>query len=206
MADWDGDSPRLRRNLDKVRIDLQKSALRRDVPAIELARRWHRDTLAGLDVPEPEHVGRLRGEAGARIDVHVASAEGVPHAGVKAQLGDFEQRLQTVVAALDRRYPAGAELDEDGVAAVTDLAGWAHAEWVRIHPFVNGNGRTARIWANCLLIRYGLPPVARLRPRPDGGYGVAGARAMAGDWEPTARWIRRMLLELRPATSRAKPR
>ena len=162
--------------------------------------------MAGLDEPNPEHVGRFRGEPGVEIPVYIGLAEGVAHTDVEAQLKDLERRLRDIVAALDKRYPAGAELDEDGVAAVTDLAGWMHAEWVRIHPFANGNGRTARMWANYVLVRYGLPPVVRLRPRPHAGYGAAGARAMAGDWEPTARWIRRMLLELPPATARTRRR
>lgn len=206
MADWDDDSAQLRRNLGKVRIDIRDSARRRDMPAVELAREWHRDIMAGLDVPKRAYVGRFRGEPGAEVPVYIGAAEGVAHADVKAQLEAFERRLQAVVVALDERYPAGAELDEDGVAAVTDLAGWAHAEWLRIHPFANGNGRTARLWANYLLVRYGLPPVVRLRPRPDAGYGAAAARAMAGDRAPMARFIRRMLLELPPATSKTKRR
>ena len=206
MADWDDDSPQLRRNLAKVRVDLQQSARRPDMPVVELARQWHRDAMAGLDVPRQEYVGRFRGEPGTEVPVYIGAAEGVPYADVEAQLKDFERRLQAIIVALDGRYPAGAGLDEDGVAAVTDLAGWAHAEWVRIHPFANGNGRTGRMWANLLLVRYGLPPVVRLRPRPDYGYGAAGERAMAGNWEPMARFIRRMLLELPPATSRTKRR
>lgn len=74
-----------------------------------------------------------------------------------------------------------------------DLAAWAHAEWVRIHPLGNGNGRTARIWANALLMRYGVPPVIRLRPRPDSGYAEAGTAAMHGDWRPTAALFRRLI-------------
>ncbi|MBI2368368.1 MAG: Fic family protein, partial [Deltaproteobacteria bacterium] len=93
------------------------------------------------------------------------------------QLQEFEQRLQEVVAALDQCCPVGQELDADGLAAIIDVCAWAHSEWVRIHPFANGNGRTARLWANFLLMRYGLPPAIRLRPRPDGGYAAAGARA-----------------------------
>ena len=107
----------------------------------------------------------------------------------------FERILQRAVAALDARYPREQELDKDGLAAVIDLCAWAHAEWVRIHPFGNGNGRTARILANALLMRYGLPPAVRLRPRPDGGYGRAAAAAMKGDWRPTATAFRRMLGE-----------
>ncbi len=43
-------------------------------------------------------------------------------------------------------------------------------------------------------MRYGLPPVVRLRPRPDGGYGEAAARAMNGEWEPTFIVLRETLL------------
>ncbi|MGD9884339.1 MAG: Fic family protein [Reyranella sp.] len=60
-----------------------------------------------------------------------------------------------------------------------------NAEWVRIHPFANGNGRTALLWANSLAMRYGLPTFGRLRPRPDGNYGIVSRKAMLGDWEET---------------------
>ena len=46
-----------------------------------------------------------------------------------------------------------------------------------------------------LAIRYGLPPFVRLRPRPDGGYGAAGAKAMQGDWKSTAVVFRRLLVD-----------
>ena len=71
-----------------------------------------------------------------------------------------------------------------------------HAEWIRIHPFTNGNGRTARIWTNFIAMRYGLPPFVRLRPRPNHGYEEAGIKAMRGDWKPTARSFKSMLKEL----------
>ena len=63
----------------------------------------------------------------------------------------------------------------------------------RIHPFANGNGRTARLWANSLAMRYGLPPFIGLRPRPNAGYGEAGAKAMLGDWKPMAQVFLRLL-------------
>jgi hypothetical protein len=42
-------------------------------------------------------------------------------------------------------------------------------------------------------MRYGLPPFIRLRPRPNEGYGDAGAKAMQGDWKPTAVVFQRLL-------------
>ena len=197
MADWDADSPQLRRNLTKILRDARDKALRREVPTVEDARRWQRDTMAGLDVPDAKFVGRFRGEPGLEATrVLIGAHEGVPPAEVARELAAFEQALQRVVAALDTRYPHEQDLDRDGLAAVVDLCAWTHAEWVRIHPFANGNGRTARIWANALLMRYGLPPVVRLRPRPDRGYSRAGAAAMEGDWRPTVAVFRRMLREL----------
>lgn len=201
MADWDADSPQLRRNLAAVGQAIDDSAKRREKPSLELVREWHRKAMEGLDVPDTAYVGRFRGERGVRVDVCIGAAEGVAYREVKEQLLDFEKRMQSAVAALDDQYPDGGRLDKDAMAAAAELAGWAHAEWVRIHPFANGNGRTARMWANFLLQRFGLPPVMRLRPRPQADYAAASARAMAGDWGPTATLILRMLSALRPVRS-----
>jgi Fic family protein len=62
------------------------------------------------------------------------------------------------------------------------LCAYTHGEWVRIHPFANGNGRTARLWANWCALRYGVPPFVRLKPRPEGNlYPTASALSMQGD-------------------------
>jgi len=47
-----------------------------------------------------------------------------------------------------------------------ELAAFAHHEIARIHPFVDGNGRTARLLCNLILMRNGYPPiVVRTRER-----------------------------------------
>jgi len=40
-----------------------------------------------------------------------------------------------------------------------ELAAYVHHELVRIHPFVDGNGRTARLLMNLILMREGYPPI-----------------------------------------------
>jgi len=47
---------------------------------------------------------------------------------------------------------------KNSVEAV-ELACWFHLEYITIHPFYDGNGRTARIFTNLILIAYGLPPL-----------------------------------------------
>ena len=187
MPDWDEDSPQLRQNLARLLEEIVHVADRRDVPTVESARQWQSRTMEALDVPDARYVGRFRGEPGLEhVQVRVGPLDGVPAADVKEALARFEQKLQTAVAELDGRLPSGGEPNADELDDIIDLCAWVHAEWVRIRPFANGNGRTARLWANSLGIRYGLPPFVRLRPRPDSGYGDAGASAMRGEWKPTA--------------------
>lgn len=192
--DWDKDSPRLRENLADVLREILRAAETREMPSCETARHWQRTFLRGLRVPDKRFVGSFRGEPGLEdILVHVGTNYGSEPSAVAEELRRFESKLQSLVSELDRLIPAGQEPDEDQLSAVLDLCAWAHAEWIRIHPFANGNGRTARLWANSLALRYGLPPFVRLRPRPNSDYGDAGAKAMRGDWRPTVGVFHRLL-------------
>ena len=194
MPESDKDSPRLRANLGQVLKEIVVAAGLRGIPTLEAARQWQSRMMEGLDVPDLRYVGAFRGEPGLeRTQVRVGASYGADSADVSEELARFETKLQALVAELDALLTLGQELDADQLAAVIDLCAWVHAEWVRIHPFANGNGRTARLWANSLAVRYGLPPFIRLRPRPNAGYGDSGAKAMQGDWKPTAVVFRRLL-------------
>ena len=194
MTDWDADGPRLRANLERVLQDLSVWASQRDKLTASAIKRWHRQTMAGLDVPHPNRVARFRGEPGLAFEpVFVGSRQGTKAEHVAGEVDAFVRRLQTVLARLDTLLPPTSELDRDGLQAVIEVAAWAHSEWVRIHPFCNGNGRSARMLANAILMRYGLPPVLRLRPRPPSPYAHAGAQGMDGDASPMESLLRRLL-------------
>jgi len=194
VPDWDKDSPRLRQNLGQVLKEIVLAAERREIPTLEAARHWHSRIMECLSVPDQRYVGAFRGEPGLeRTQVRVGANYGVDSVEVYGELARFEKKLQALVAELDALLPMDHDLDADQLAAVIDLCAWVHAEWVRIHPFANGNGRTARLWANSIAVRYGLPPFIRLRPRPNAGYGDAGAKSMQGDWKSTAVVFRRLL-------------
>ena len=194
MPDWDKDSPQLRANLAEILAEIAAAAQQREKPTVEAARRWQAIAMQDLEVSDPRYVGAFRGEPGLEyIAVRIGANYGVDPADVAESLKQFEAKLQTLVAELDRMLPRGEEPDTDQLAAIIDLCAWAHSEWVRIHPFANGNGRTARLWANSLAMRYGLPPFIRLRPRPNASYGQAGAKAMKGNWKPTAAVFHRLL-------------
>lgn len=60
-----------------------------------------------------------------------------------------------------------------------DAAFQAHLQLVTIHPFSDGNGRTARLLMNMLLIRGGYPPIA-IRPADRRAYLAAIEQAQLG--------------------------
>jgi len=188
MADWDADSLQLHDDLAQLLRRMRQDARRRDSPTVEDARRWHSEVMRNLQVPvpNPKFAGAFRGEAGLEdIQVLIAGRYGVAAPEVATELAHFEQILQQVIGRLDEWIPRDAELDTDQLAAIVEVCAWAHAEWVRIHPFANGNGHTARLWVNSIAGRYGLPPFLRLRPLPAGAYGIASERAVLGDRAPT---------------------
>ncbi len=196
MSDWDEDSEQLRDNLHRVLSDIRQDAFRRVKPTVEAARAWQSNSMDQLASPGPQYVGRFRGEPGLEgCEVTIGHYHGVSADQVAEALKEFEERLQKTVEVLDQHIQPDQELSADPVAAVIDLCAWVHSEWLRIHPFANGNGRTARLWANCIAMRYGLPPFVRLRPRPDGGYGAVAEAAMKRQWEPTVKVFRHLYRE-----------
>jgi Fic/DOC family len=194
VPDWEEDSRRLNDNLVAALELVAYAAERREIPTLIAARNWHKRINRGLIVPRARFVSAFRGEPGLeRIHARVGSRYGAKPANVAKELNEFEAKLQAIVSELDTSLPLPVRRNQDHLGAVVDVCAWSHSEWVRIHPFVNGNGRTARLWANSIAMRYGLPPFLSLRPRPGARYAAASARAMHGDWTLAAVVFRELL-------------
>lgn len=88
------------------------------------------------------------------------------------------------------------------------LAAQAHHRLVAIHPFIDGNGRTARLVMNLLLMRRGYPPTVILRANRRQYYSVL-ATADSGKMEALVNFVGRSVenslnLYLEACTSRVK--
>ena len=68
------------------------------------------------------------------------------------------------------------------------LASLFHYKFIRIHPFDDGNGRTARILMNFILMQYGFPPVIIKTEDKENYYGVLHL-ADVGEHEPFIEYI-----------------
>jgi Fic family protein len=209
---WNDDPPawqsRIVANCRDLLTRLANEAPRREPPSVAAAREWHRTIYAGVPLPVDYYAGEIRDDD-ARFpelvgyEVAVGPNAGMPAREVPQALIRFERSAREACSRLDAvigvdELPAG----DRELHAVLALCAALHGEWVRIHPFANGNGRTARTWANWAALRYGLPPFVRLRPRPAGLADAAAAHAsMRGDHSLAIGVFRQQLADLLEALS-----
>jgi len=100
------------------------------------------------------HAGRVRSqtfgqerlEFGGHPSLHRTEVE----SALRAVFQKVEAQIQDVLS-----NPEHEHYDKRAMR----VAVWAHAELVRIHPFEDGNGRTARMISDYILIRLDMDPV-----------------------------------------------
>jgi fido (protein-threonine AMPylation protein) len=187
---WNDDPPgsesHIQTNLRAVGEEILALASRREQPSVAMAQGWHGRIYEDVELPVPYYAGEVR-DSDQRYpeligyEVRVGRIFGAASSEVPVELARFEASARAAVIGLDAQILVGRKPTTPAeLQAVLLLAAILHGEWVRIHPFANGNGRTARLWAIWAVARYGLPPFIRLRPRPSGsGYAAAAFASMA---------------------------
>lgn len=165
------------------------------------------ESLAGQDTPlSAFHVRQIHKLVLLRIDdenagqyrhtqVRIAGAQHIPPEAweVPQRMRDWESWL----------HQAEQELHP------VVLAAQAHHRLVAIHPFIDGNGRTARLMMNLILFRYGYPPTVILRANRRQYYQVL-LQADTGRIGPLANFVgkaveRSLTLYLEACTPRLAP-
>lgn len=188
---WNDDPPGYERvieaNAYALILEIIRAAPSRVLPSVGMTQDWHRALYRSVPVPISYYAGEIR-DSDARFpelygyEVVVGSSPGVASSLVPAELTRFERAMRTAVGNLDAAITVGVAPGSAELMPVLRLTALAHGEWARIHPFANGNGRTARVWANWVATRYGLEAFVQLRPRPAGLlYAGAAAASMRGD-------------------------
>jgi len=195
-----GSEARIAANIRAVAAEIYTNASRREQPSFAIAQQWHRAVYAGVPLPVPYYAGEVR-DSDPRFpelidyEVQVGRLRGVPAGQVPRELELLQTRARNAVAGPDGAIPVGRPPATPlELRSVLLLAANLHGEWVRIHPFANGNGRIARLWVIWVAARYGLPPFIRLKPRPAGlPYAAAALASMSGQHTPMAALLGQML-------------
>jgi fido (protein-threonine AMPylation protein) len=154
------EGPVVAANVRRLVARLHAEARLRTAPDVAMAHDWHREIYAGISSPPgPHFLGAFRGSAHPDL---------CAYDDVATHLARLNRGLHQAVSTLDQLIPSGSTpVDIGQVEAVVTLCAVLHGEWVCIHPYANGNGRTARVWANWAALRYALPPFERIKPRPN---------------------------------------
>jgi len=131
----------------------------------------------------PDQAGRQRTEP-----VAAGGEECCPPGLIGQRLAEFGTQLNERLSAVEADPYEGEERFKTQV----ELATWAHIEYLRIHPFVDGNGRTARVLLNIMLKRFDLYPI---QVRTEDGYLGLLRTTLAGHPEGFLAMVIRLLDE-----------
>jgi fido (protein-threonine AMPylation protein) len=126
----------------------------------------HKD-IFGEAFPELAGTGRTQ-----EIDIRGDRCSPPEHIG--QHLAEFGYWLNPELEALE----SDDVDDEERFAVQVELLAMTHAKLLHIHPFVDGNGRTARVLLNLMLRRFELRPI---EVKTDDDYTPALRRAIHGD-------------------------
>ncbi|MCM1283820.1 MAG: Fic family protein [Muribaculaceae bacterium] len=106
------------------------------------------------------------------VQVYISGAQHMP-----PPPGMMYQQVKNFYADLQWK---GKELNQ------MELAAWTHAEFVRIHPFQDGNGRTSRLIMNYQLMSEGFPAISVAKEDRLEYFKALDVYAAAGSLQPFA--------------------
>ncbi len=118
-------------------------------------------------------------------------------------MGGIYRNVEVRITGTNHKPPTPNEMFEQIKNFYTDIeyrdkrnaikfAAWTHAEFVRIHPFVDGNGRTSRMIMNYQLMNAGFLPVSIAKENRLEYFEALEVYAVEGDLKPFAEMIASM--------------
>jgi hypothetical protein len=205
----------IRENAAQLITELRATTAERIFPTPWDLYGWHVRLYARCQVPVAGYVGHFRGDPaipelvdyevglGARLKDGNLEKMGVWARQVGTEMNAVLAGLRAVFAELDARLPIGKPTTTaDEILGVISFTALAHGECLRVHPFVNGNGRIARLLVAFICLRYGLPMFLHIKPRPESEDYIRASRdsmgrppAFVGDHTTTTAVFARMLAD-----------
>ncbi|RQT65784.1 hypothetical protein DF043_05730 [Burkholderia cepacia] len=167
------------------------------------SRTQHFELFNGLTPTECTYLaGHYRGEAFPCLryyDVGVGSDNrvGTASAHVTADIDLLSQQIMAILTAVDVAHtaPIAHISAEDRLLYVTEFAALVLVEFLRIHPYANGNGHIGRLLVWTILGRYGFWPKAwPLDDRPPPPYVECIVAYRNGNKEPLVQFMLRAII------------
>lgn len=109
------------------------------------------------------------------VDVYISGAQHTPPSP-----NEMYRQVKNFYADLSWK---GKELN------LIEYAAWTHAEFVKIHPFPDGNGRTSRLIMNYQLMAAGFPPISITKENRLNYFNALEAYAVEDNLAPFAEMV-----------------
>ena len=170
-----------------------QSARQNDVPlmSVQEVRRVHHEVMAPVWAVAP-HAGATTEESPGsfrRHDIRAFDGGMTPPTWplVPAEITAWVEAANDTASSLTTPPAATSEPMPEVISRI-------HTDFEKIHPFLDGNGRTGRLLLNLVLVRLGFPPVIILkRQRP--AYLAALEVADRGEYGPLGELFARAMLD-----------
>ena len=155
------------------------------MPNESIVRDFHRQLFRST-VPLAYYAGNFRQQDFRRPclaqNVRVGSVLGKPFQEVLSSIDSLFAQITVALRSFEKSWNDLSVSDR--AARFATLVGIAVGEFIRIHPFLNGNGRTSRFIWEGLFYRLGLPPQYAVIRRPGAPYDQVMGQAMLGNFGP----------------------
>jgi len=126
-------------------------------------------------------------------DIHAILMENI-------MIGGVYRNQEVRISGAGHRPPTGnemyaqiknfyADMQFEADLNAIELAAWTHAEFVRIHPYIDGNGRTSRLIMNYQLMSKGFLPVSIAKEQRLEYYNVLEEYAVNANLKPFTEFI-----------------
>ena len=127
-------------------------------------------------------------------DIHALLMENIFTGGIYRNVNVYISGAQHTPPSPNEMYRQVKEFYADLAWKGKELnpiayAAWTHAEFVKIHPFTDGNGRTSRLIMNYQLMAAGYPPISIAKEDRLAYFNTLEAYAVEGNLNPFAEMI-----------------
>jgi Fic family protein len=129
--------------------------------SLDLICEWHRRLFDGIR----EHAGRYRTLDYGEDRLVFGPNRSVARAEVRSELDQHILLANKLYLQLDDLNKGNITSDFVGDTIKTAL--YLHAEFIKIHPFRDGNGRVGRLIITFVLCHYDIPPLVIEAPRQE---------------------------------------